>query len=387
MKVAIELLSAIPGKCGAVSNLWRNTLSLFPNIDENVTYIVFVIPMLSDYYRKHLEMKNNLQFHVCDLNGKSSMKRIYFQEKEIPKLLQEYKCDLYFTSTPTPTFHSNLPGEIFKITGIQFYSRPKEFGLLRSFYHQFSTRQKAIRSKYIVVNSNYVKSEILKRIKIPEERIKVIYESLDHSIFNQNLSINICKKEISNRWGIDYKYFLYISDMRPYKNPLSLIKAFENLNSELKEYKLIMIGQDINGYKNILREYINNKKLENRIIIFDYMEPFDFIYLMRAAEIFIYPSSIETFGTIPLEAMACGIPVIAGNKTAIPEICSDGALLIDGKNPLEIAGAIRKILKDRNFRHSLIEKGLKRAKYFSWEKNALETVALFKEAYHNQKAC
>lgn len=379
MKVGIELLSPIPGRCGAVSNLWRNNLSLFPSVDEDITYVVFVTPILFNYYKKHIEMKRNLLFHICDVNGRSSLNRIYFQEKEIPKLLREYECDLFFTTTPTPTFYSNLPIEIFKITGIQFYSRPKEFGLLRTFYHHFSTRQKALRSKFVVVNSNYVKREILKKIKIPGEKVRVIYESLDHSIFNQNLSVDICKQEIKNRWGIDSKYFLYISDIRPYKNPLSLIQAFENLNSMLRDYKLIMIGQDVNGYKNIVQQYISKKDLAHRIILFDYMEPFDFKYLMRAAEIFIYPSSLETFGTIPIEAMACGVPVIAGNKTAIPEICADGALLVDGRNPLEIADAIRKILNEHYFRKKLIERGLKRANYFSWEKNAHETVNLFKE--------
>jgi glycosyltransferase involved in cell wall biosynthesis len=383
MIVGFELLSAIPGKCGAVSNLWRNNLSLFPLVDQNISYVVFVTPALYDYYQQHIQLHENLQFHVCNLNDSSIMRRIAFQEKEIPKLLKKYHCALYFTGTPTPTFNADLPIEIFKITGIQFYSIPGEFGSLRSFYHKFSTWKKATRSKFIVVNSNYVKNEILKRIQISEEKVKVIYESLDHEIFNSNHTHERCRKIIYDKWRIDSKYLLYVSDIRPYKNPFSVIKAFERLKTKLRDYKLIMIGQDINGYKQHLIRYVADKNLSEDIIMFDYMEPFDFVYLMRAAEIFIYPSSLETFGTIPLEAMACGTPVIAGNETAIPEICGDSVLLVNGREYEEIADAILKIVDDNNLKAQLAERGLKHVKNFSWQKNAIETVELFREAVIN----
>jgi len=383
MIVGFELLSAIPGRCGAVSNLWRNNLSLFPTVDKDIEYVVFVTKELVNYYIKHIQIQDNIIFHICDLNGNLIRNRIHFQEKEIPKLLRDYNCDLYFTGTPTPTFNSDVPIEIFKITGIQFYSRPREFGRLRSVYHKVATGKKAKRSKYIIVNSNYVKAEILKRIQIPEEKVKVIYESLDHGIFNTNKASDDCKKLILEKWGINSKFLLYVSDIRPYKNPLTLIKAFESLRNDLKDYKLVMIGQDIAGYKKALIEYINLKKLTTNIIMFDYMEPFDFVYLMRAADLFVYPSSLETFGTIPLEAMACGIPVIAGNETAIPEICGDAALLVDGQDYTEIADAILKLLNDNNLRHQLIVKGLMHVNNFSWQKNAAETVELFKQAIAN----
>ena len=383
MKVGIDLLHAMPGKCGAVSNLWRNNLSLFPLVDSKIEYRVFLQPELFDYYQKNIENQPNLIFHVCEFNNHSAINRIRFQEVMVPKLIKQYNCDIFFTSSPAPTFSSKARKEIFKITAIQFYSRPKEFGLLRSLYHIYSTRKKALRSKYIVVNSHYVKKQILNQINIPGDKIKVIYESLDHEIFNVNRSIDECKKIARDKWGISKKFLLYVSDMRPYKNPLSLIKAYESLHDKLKDYQLVMIGQDIGGYKQQLMEYIREKKLVKDVIVFDYMEPFNFVFIMRAAEIFIYPSSLETFGTIPLEAMACGTPVIAGNETAIPEICGDSALLVDGKNPGEIANAILKIVNNENTRSRLIKKVWSRAKNFSWNKNACETIQLFKEAIAN----
>lgn len=380
MKVGFELLSAIPGKCGAVSNLWRNNLTMFPQVDLGIEYIVFVTKELFAFYEGILPKSDQVKFHICDLSKNSLTERIRFQEFGIPALLKSYKCDLFFTGTPTPTFNSRLPVEIFKITGIQFYSRPEEFGLARSFYHIFSTRRKAERSRYIVVNSLYVKQKIIARTNVSPENIEVIYESLDHNIFNQDKPVDACREAIVKKWGIDTKFLLFISDIRPYKNPLSLIKAFEQICKDLENYKLVMIGQDIAGYKKQLQEYIRQRHLEHHVIMFDYMEPFNFIYLMRTAEIFIYPSSLETFGTIPLEAMACGTPVIAGNETAIPEICGDAALLVDGKSSRAIADAIYKILGERMLRRKLIASGLQHVKKFSWQKNAEETVQLFKQA-------
>ena len=383
MKVGIDLLHARPGKCGAVSNLWRNNLSLLPTIREDIEYNVFLRPELAEYYKGKINTNPNLKFKICDLNGRSPLGRIRFQEVIIPRLVEQNGCDILFTSAPTPTIASIAGIEIFKITGIQFYSRPKEFGWLRSLYHHLSTRKKALRSKYIIVNSHYVKKEILKRIDIPEEKLKVIYESLDHDIFNNEKPIKECRKFIAGKWGIKGKFLLYVSDIRPYKNPLSLIKAFESLKGKLKDYQLIMIGQDIDGYKSYLTDYVKEKKLTEQVFFFDYMEPFNFVFLMRAAEIFIYPSSLETFGTIPLEAMACGTPVIAGNETAIPEICGDSAVLVDGKNYQQIADAIMQIIKNDYLKTELIQKGLCHVKNFSWQKNAAETVEVFRQAVSN----
>ena len=384
MKVGIDLLHARPGKCGAVSNLWRNNLSLLPLIREDIEYIVFLRQELFDYYQGKIKLHPNLKFFMCDVNGRSALNRIRFQEVIIPRLIEQNRCDILFTSSPTPTITSTAGIEIFKITGIQFYSRPKEFGWLRSLYHHYSTRKKTLRSKYIIVNSHYVKKEILKRIDIPDEKLKVIYESLDHDIFNNKKSIHDCRKIIAEKWGIKGKFLLYVSDIRPYKNPLSLINAFESLRSKLKDYQLILIGQDIGGFKTYLIEYVKKKKLTGKVIFFDYMEPFNFVFMMRAAEIFIYPSSLETFGTIPLEAMACGTAVIAGNETAIPEICGDSALLVDGKNHQQIADAILQIMNGDNLKTELINKGLSHVKSFSWEKNAAETVEVFKQAISDQ---
>lgn len=384
MRVGLDLLHAIPGKSGQVGNLWRNNLSIFPTIDKDIEYIVFVRPRLYDYYCNTIERSQNLKFHICELNSNSPLERIRFQERQIPDLLQRYRCDLFFTGSPAPTFYSKIPLEIFKITGIQFYSRPGEFGWLRSIYHHYTTKRKALRSKYIVVNSQFVKQEILKRIDISGDRLKVIYESLDHRIFNNKQPVEKSKAQIQQKWGIADRFLLYVSDLRPYKNPLSLIKAFHQLKSTLSDYKLVLIGQDINGYKKQLVEYIESAGLSRKVILLGFVEQFNFADLMRAAEIVIYPSSLETFGVIPLEAMACETPVIAGNETAIPEICGDAALLVHGKNHHEIADAILKIVNDDDLRASLIKKGLDRVKKFSWQKNAEETVALFRTAVRKE---
>ena len=162
MRIGIDLLHALPGKCGAVSNLWRNNLSAFPLVDSQIEYIVFLRQGLFDYYQKNIIFQPNLKFRTCNVKNGSALDRIRFQEVVIPKLLKEYQCDIFFTSSPTPTLNLKNQIEIFKITGIQFYARPKEFGLLRSLYHHYSTKKKATRSRFIITNSYYAKKEIQK---------------------------------------------------------------------------------------------------------------------------------------------------------------------------------------------------------------------------------
>ena len=106
----------------------------------------------------------------------------------------------------------------------------------------------------------------------------------------------------------------------------------------------------------------------------------DLLHLYNGADLFIYPSLYEGFGLPVLEAMACGIPVITSNVSSLPEVAGDAAFLVDPYSVEEIAESARKILKDRELKDDLSKRGMERAKSFSWEKTAMETLRAYEEA-------
>ena len=140
-----------------------------------------------------------------------------------------------------------------------------------------------------------------------------------------------------------------------------------------------MVGSDIRGYRAVVEHAVHEAGLTHRVHIFNYIHHWDLVSFYHGAGVLVYPSELETFGTPPLEAMACGVPAIVSNATAMPEVSGGGAAVVDPHNAEQVAETIYKILSDDQYRDELIQKGLSWCKQYSWERNVQETVALLKE--------
>jgi glycosyltransferase involved in cell wall biosynthesis len=150
---------------------------------------------------------------------------------------------------------------------------------------------------------------------------------------------------------MEYKYILYLGSGHKRKNIDGLKEAYKILKEKYGiPHELILAG---------IKEYVSEEKKWQ---------------LLKNAKVFIYPSFYEGFGMPPLEAQVAGVPVVASNTGALPEILASSALLINPNKPEELAGAIYKVLKDENLRNDLIKKGRENVKRFSWLKCAEETL-------------
>jgi glycosyltransferase involved in cell wall biosynthesis len=123
---------------------------------------------------------------------------------------------------------------------------------------------------------------------------------------------------------------------------------------------------------------VEQLKLQDRVIFTGYVPDFDLPALYNGASLFVYPSFYEGFGLPPLEAMACGTPVIVSHATSLPEVVGDAGIYVDPFDVEQISSSIDTVLSDAELRQNLGERGLKRAKLFSWEKTAKETILLYK---------
>jgi len=378
MRVAIDFLSTIPGKSGAVG-FWRNMLRYLPEIDKDIEYIVFSSPYLTNYYKASTNgVASDVTFVELQIEPENKFARILNQGFIVPKYCKKFGVDIHFTNDHTPFHGMDKTIEIFKVTGLQFlYNGQLEWK--RTVYQRWGFNRKINRSRFIIANSVYTKNELLKNCQIPEARIKVIYESLDHEIFNTRKEMHEVESNLKKKYNIDFPYILFVSDIRPYKNPVNLVKAFKILVDKycIKE-KLVMIGQDIGGHKEKVKNEVKNLGIDSMVIFYDFLAQNELVDFYRKASLFVYLSSLETFGIPPLEAMACGTPVVASNRTAVPEIVADAACIVEPENIESIADGIFQVLEDYKFRYLLKERGIERVKNFSWQKNAVETVKLFK---------
>jgi glycosyltransferase involved in cell wall biosynthesis len=183
---------------------------------------------------------------------------------------------------------------------------------------------------------------------------------------------------IRNKYGIKNKYILFVSTVEPRKNLYNLIKAFNKISKSV-EHQLVVVGKKGWMFENVLK-LVKDLKLENKVIFTDYIDNVEMLYLYNNADIFVYPSIYEGFGIPPLEAMACGSPVVVSNVTSLPEVVGDAALLVDPFNVDDIADKIYKVVSDRNLNNTLKEKSIVQANKFSWKKCAMETLNIYLKA-------
>ena len=230
----------------------------------------------------------------------------------------------------------------------------------------------------IIADSYNTKQDIISYFKIPDEKIKIIPLAAD-KIFQPLDEVIISK--IKQKYNFDFPLILYVGTLEPRKNIPTLIKAFCKLKKEGLPHILLVTGKKDGKYKKIF-EMVKKLNLQKDVIFTGYIPREDLPTIYNAVDLFVYPSLYEGFSLPPLEAMACGTPVITSNTSSLPEVVGDAGIMV---NPYEIDGlakAMYEVLTDCGLREDMIKKGLKRAKMFSWERTAKETLEVYQEVYY-----
>lgn len=255
----------------------------------------------------------------------------------------------------------------------------------RLWHFLINSRKLARRAGKIISVSESTGSDLQKIYGARAENISVIPSGLsrEYKIIDRN---NPKLLAVQKKYNLPYKFILTLGTIEPRKNVLSLIKAYENMRDNfpaLLKYKLVVIGH-ISTFSGNVRKHIERSKYKNDILRTGYADGKDKVYLYNLASLFVYPSFFEGFGFPPLEAMASGTPVITSNNSSLPEVTGKAAILIDPSRPDEITKAMQAVLSDEKLYNYLKEEGLKRARIFSWEKCAEESLALFQSTFKNK---
>ncbi|MGH4117967.1 glycosyltransferase family 4 protein [Clostridium sp.] len=234
----------------------------------------------------------------------------------------------------------------------------------------------------IITVSEYSKEDIIKAFNFPREKIYVTYLASEdiYKPYDKVLSKSIIQKNYS----ITGDYILYVGGFSPRKNILGLLNSFSLLLPKLKkDMKLVIAGSKGKSY-DIYKKRAEELHIESNVIFPGFISMDHIPFLYNACELFVYPSFYEGFGLPPIEAMACGVPVIASNVTSIPEIVKDSTLLVNPYDVNDLSEKMYNALHDNSLRQSLITKGLKRASELTWEGTAKDTLAAYKNILLNK---
>jgi glycosyltransferase involved in cell wall biosynthesis len=234
---------------------------------------------------------------------------------------------------------------------------------------------------HIIAVSESTKRDTIQHLGVPEDKITVVHEAAN-PIFRQ-VDKKHAREQVRKRHGVDGPFVLFVSTIEPRKNVPTLVRAIWQLLECYKEdVKLVLAGgkgwlfEDAFGI-------VDDLNLDGHVHFVGRVSSQELLHLYNAAELLAHPAFYEGFGLPPLEAMACGLPVIVSDVASLPEVVGDAGLLVDPHEVDELTVAMWRVLNEQQLRTEMQEKGLRQADRFSWERAARETQAIYRLAYES----
>ena len=239
----------------------------------------------------------------------------------------------------------------------------------------------------VITISQHAKQDMIDALKLPAERIRVIYEAAGEEY--QPVTDPDVLAAARKRYGLGERYIFYLGGLDQRKNVPQLVRAFAHLYPQLNDPNLqLLISGNPDKQQGPLfpdpRPVAADLGMSGQII-YRFVEEEDKPAIYSGASLFVFPSLYEGFGLTPLEAMSCGAPVVCSNRTSLPEVVGDAAISVNPDDLPALVEAMRRVLTDAELEADLRARSLKQAAQFSWRKTASETVAAYEETYARSK--
>jgi glycosyltransferase involved in cell wall biosynthesis len=326
-------------------------------------------------YVLNTDNKKTLRFYISKIQKKiirilsKSYFDNYFERYQLSKIIKDKKIDIYHTLGGTLPDKSNCITIQTCYDISYYYDKNYLPANLVNYYEKF-VKKSAFIATHIVAASNSTKMDLIKIWKIPESKISVIHLGVDINKFKLR---KISNNSFKNITGINFKYLLFVGNLNTRKNGLRLIQSFQLIYHKAPNLKLLFVGSSGNEECK-MRDLVNEFNLVDRVLFLGRVSDDMLISFYQNAEVFCYPSLHEGFGLPILEAMAAGTPVLTSNNSSMSEISGDAAILVDPYDIHSIADGIIKALLHRN---SLVAKGFKNVKNYTWDFSADKLVNLY----------
>ena len=245
------------------------------------------------------------------------------------------------------------------------------------YYARTMMTMAARRAQRVITVSEASKDDILHYLRIPADKVEVIYNALDERLASAPTPAEVSR--VRERFLLNSPFVLYTGNIKPHKNVDRLIEAFSILRRRgFEDVKLLILGDEVSRYQN-LRRLVHRFQLHQQVRFLGFVPDATLSALYRLDAVFVFPSLYEGFGLPPLEAMAAGAPVITSNVSSLPEVVGEAAILIDPMDAGAIADAMARVLGDDVLRASLIARGHERVKGFSWRRSVARVRQVYAE--------
>lgn len=383
MRIGIDLRCLASGRRSGVEEYVVGLLSALFRTDGENEYILF----LNEWRKETIDLSwadgfSNVSVRRFRIPNKLlNLSLWYLRYPKLDRLIGG--VDAYFMPNINFCAVSNRAKLFVTAHDLSFRICPETFSRKQRLWHAFVDPKGLFARAYrVIAVSKSTRDDLVFRYGLASERIVVVQSGIDSRFhaYDRNDPKMLAVKE---RYGLPYSFILYLGAFEPRKNIVAIVRAYGALRKakhpELEKTALVLAG--VSGWKEdeLLRE-VRHSPFCGNIMLPGFVDDADKAAFYNLASAFVYPSVYEGFGFPALEALACGAPVIASNSSSLPEVVGDAGVLIDPHRPDEIFRALESVLLDRKLRTTLRERGISRAKMFSWDTAAKKMSSIFASA-------
>lgn len=302
------------------------------------------------------------------------------------RTVNEYGFDLFFAPFQIAPLALNCPMvtvihdmmDLLYADAFSHHPLPVRLGL-KAFF-RYAIPRTVSRSRTLIAVSESTRKQVLDYFPVRPDKVVTVLEGVEAS-FTAGCSPEVLMS-VRKKYNLPGRFILYLGSIKPYKNLAGVIEAFALLRGKhgIKDVDLIIAGLKHYGADDIQKKVIKHG-LQSSVRRIGFVEEADLPAVYRLADVFFFPSLWEGFGLPALEAMACGTPVITSNTSSMPEVVGEAGMQVDPRDHQGMADGLMRVLADETLRKSMSVQGLERAKRFSWNKAAEETLSVLERAH------
>jgi glycosyltransferase involved in cell wall biosynthesis len=368
MRIAINTL-AMKRKLYGGGNYIKNLVRSLSRLDGENEYLLLASPENVC----HLE-DLGVRFQIA-MGPSNRLLRLPWEQTVLPLKLKQKGIDVYHgPAFVAPLFKTC--GQVVSVHDMTFHLVPEQHSWHKRIYFQAMIPAMVRGSERVIAVSESTKRDILSLVPVPENKICVTHLGVDSRFQPVSDQEKLAALRVKHR--LRRQFILFVGVIEPRKNIAALVNAYAAA-SLADQFDLVLAGSLGWDYSGLL-EQVANSGLKDRIRIIGYVDDEDLPTLYSAAEVFVYPSLYEGFGLPPLEAMACGVPVITSSISSMPEIVGDAAILVNPRDVAAIASALLKLLSNAELREQHALRGRERARLFTWDRMAQKTLEVYESA-------
>ncbi|MFO7166958.1 MAG: glycosyltransferase family 1 protein [Chloroflexota bacterium] len=354
-----------------VSNYVEALLAHLGQVDRSNRYTVYTTRGLG---AEQLNLPPNFRVRPSRLPTINPRVRIPWEQLLAPALLRLGRADVYHGVLNVMPLACPVPAVV-TIHDLSAFLFPHTFRRVNRTYTRWAIRVSCRRAAHLIAVSEFTKREIVRWMRVPPERITVTYDAVDARFAPPDPAE---VERFRRAKGLPERFVLFLGTLEPRKNIPLLLDAYAMI-ARSTDAPLIIAGSKGWLYEPILAR-AEQLGLGDRLRFAGYVDQAEQHLWYAAATLFAFPSLYEGFGMPPLEAMACGTPVVVSSSSSLPEVVGDAALTVSPSDPEELAEAMHRLLADGELRQELRARGLRQAQRFSWRETAERTLAVYQKA-------